>query len=406
MLWVEHRQDVRFEPSAMASGGTGVIESLAWVAHAPHLPRPLAISNAAMRLLGHIGPGSWVADTALPNANTDALDELLRKGIVIAQGDQSAVALADERLRSSGWFAGAAVYHHASRTQGLDAVALLEEAGMRDAAMLPERFGPAPALRHPASQSSERVSLPAPVRTALDDWLDRRTVCRNFDTRASVDADTFSRILARVFGQRGRLAIAPGFEVIKRTSPSGGALHPTECWLIVQRVTGIAPGLYHYDPLAHALAWVAPGAVAPNPGDRAVSPAPEGCDARWSEQALQAFARIAMCGQKWFADAAVQCILAPRVARSFWKYRNHPRVYRVLLMDVGHLSQTLQLCAMEEGLGSFVTGAINEADIETAFGLDGLADVPLAICGFGPRSALRSRSELDAATLARGNAGG
>ena len=90
-------------------------------------------------------------------------------------------------------------------------------------------------------------------------------------------------------------------------------------------------------------------------------------------------------------------IYAPRVARSYWKYRNHPKAYRALLLDVGHLSQTLCLSATDLGLGAFVTAAINEVEIERAFGLEPLSDGPLAVGGFGWRAEQREIAEFDPA---------
>jgi nitroreductase len=89
------------------------------------------------------------------------------------------------------------------------------------------------------------------------------------------------------------------------------------------------------------------------------------------------------------------CVLAPRFHRNFWKYRNHPKAYRVCILDIGHLSQTLLLSATEQGLGSYVTAAINEADLERAFGLTHWTEGPLAICGIGVRGATMDTYELD-----------
>jgi SagB-type dehydrogenase family enzyme len=102
-----------------------------------------------------------------------------------------------------------------------------------------------------------------------------------------------------------------------------------------------------------------------------------------------------VAGQDFFADAPVLCVLAPRFHRNFWKYRNHAKAYRVCVLDAGHLSQTLQLCATQVGLGPFVTGAINEIDIERAFGFTGYAESPLVVCGFGPRAGTLVTSEFD-----------
>jgi len=87
--------------------------------------------------------------------------------------------------------------------------------------------------------------------------------------------------------------------------------------------------------------------------------------------------------------------LAPHLNLNFWKYRNHAKAYRVAVLDVGHLSQTLQLCATQAGLGPFITAAINEIDIERAFGLIGFVDGPLAVCGFGARAGAMVTSEFD-----------
>jgi len=110
---------------------------------------------------------------------------------------------------------------------------------------------------------------------------------------------------------------------------------------------------------------------------------------------LDDLARRALAGQWWFAQAPVLVIYAPRVARSYWKYRDHPKAYRALLMDVGHLSQTLCLSATDLGLGAFVTAAINEGELERAFGLAPLCDGPVAVGGFGWRAARQEIAEFD-----------
>jgi SagB-type dehydrogenase family enzyme len=84
-----------------------------------------------------------------------------------------------------------------------------------------------------------------------------------------------------------------------------------------------------------------------------------------------------------------------RFIRNFWKYRNHAKAYRALILDVGHLSQTLYLAATELGLAAFITAAVNEIDIENAFGLDPLEEGPLAVCGFGLRGPERNEVEFD-----------
>ena len=258
------------------------------------------------------------------------------------------------------------------------------------------QHGLPPPTETPVVEDVPTLALPRVPREAFDTLLDARATCRNYDPQASVPLEVFSRLMARVFGKRGTGQPAPGFDVIKRTSPSGGALHPVECFLIVQRVEGIPPGLYRYRALDHALHPVVPRVAPPAVGDagtRALLPGED--PGAWDAAALRAFARIAVAGQDWFAEAPVLCVLAPRFHRNFWKYRNHAKAYRVCVLDAGHLSQTLQLCATEAGMGPFVTGAINEVDLERAFGMTGYVQSPLVVCGFGPRTGTLVESEFD-----------
>jgi putative peptide maturation dehydrogenase len=141
----------------------------------------------------------------------------------------------------------------------------------------------------------------------------------------------------------------------------------------VQRVIGLAPGLYHYHCVDHAL---------------------EPISLLSAEQARDLALR-AVAGQGYFADAPVQIALVCRFQRNFWKYRNHAKAYRVVILDAGHLSQTLYLAATDAGLGAFITAAINEIDIEQAFGLDPMMESPLAVCGIGIRAGVRESPEFD-----------
>ena len=110
---------------------------------------------------------------------------------------------------------------------------------------------------------------------------------------------------------------------------------------------------------------------------------------------LETLAKTCLGGQPYFAQAHVVIALAGRFARNFWKYRNHAKAYRAVILDAGHLSQTLYLAATELGLGAFVTAGVNEVQIEEAFGLEAMAEGPLAMCGFGIRAAERCEVEFD-----------
>lgn len=373
VLWLEPREMSSFDLEALLAGGTGVVSAMQWFAHAPSMAEPLAVDADEVALLGSLSPSDWVDAAPLRERHgAGRIRALLRAGLLIGRGKAWAqLRETDERFRDQHWHGLAAQWHAGSRWQGVDAAREVADEGLDTSEGLRGRYGAPPAELHAAAEAGRRSPLPAPEATAFDALLDRRSTCRNFDRAANLPRDALAAILARVFGVRGRVHAADDYDVLKKTSPSGGALHPTEAYLIVQRVEGVAPGLYHYHAGEHALEPL------PGPDD------------------LSAFARLAVAGQYWFADAPVLVVLAPRFARNFWKYRNHIKAYRTVILDVGHLSQTLYLSATELGLGAFVTAAINEVDIERAFGLTGCVDGPLAVCGFGVRADEMSTSELD-----------
>lgn len=390
VLWLEPREVAHFELERLLAGDTGVVSRMQWFAHVPQLPAPVEVDADDVALLGSLSPSDWVPTAPLREAHGAArIRLLLQAGLLVGSTKPWAAQWElDERFRGQHWHGLAAAWHAASRWDGIDAAGEVEEAGLHDAEGLRRAYGPPPPMLHERGGMHARIGLPCAQRTALDDLLDARATCRNFDTDKPLPLAQLAQVLERAFAARGQVHGAEDFDVLKKTSPSGGALHPTECYLIARKVEGLPPGLYHYRPADHALQ--------PLPLDAAgvLANAHRHADAQGMD-ALQFLSWIAVGGQQWFADAPVLCVLAPRFVRNFWKYRNHPKAYRVCILDIGHLSQTLLLSATELGLGSYVTAAINEADLERAFGLSHWIDGPLAVCGLGPRAAAMQTYELD-----------
>jgi putative peptide maturation dehydrogenase len=378
LLWLEPREVATFDLGGVLAGGTGVQARMQWLAHAPHLPVPVEVDADAIGPLGETSPHEWVDAAALGARHGAAvIQALLEAGLLL--GDEAAHGAyrrADERARGDYWHGAAALAHMSSRWEGEDAVRDLREAGLGTAREVRARREPPPPAFHLRADGGDVVALSRAARVGFDDLLDARSTCRNFDEGVALAFDDFARVLERTLAARGIVQAADGLELAKKTSPSGGALHPTEAYVLAQRVEGVRPGLYHYRAGEHALQAL------PWSGDG-------------DGEALAALAHLAVAGQHWFANAHAMVVLAPRFARNFWKYRHHAKAYRVCVLDVGHLSQTLLLCATEQGLGAFVTAAINEVDIERAFGLDGLAEGPLAVCGFGPRATTMATPEFD-----------
>ncbi len=372
ILMIEARERLEFDLDLLAGGGTGLRATVEWVATAPHLVGEVILDGAEVAALGALSPSLWSESDDLATVHPRAvIDTLLDKRVLIAEGDASDTR--DRKLRDTHWLTPSAVMHHASRWQNIDTDAAQQEFAETAQGTLLEELGPAPPPVRERVPRATRRALPAAAASGLDELLDRRVTCRNFDRARALSLAGFSAVLYRTYGARAVDAYAPGVQLLKKGVPSAGGLHPTEAYLLVQRVEGVAPGLYHYHPVEHALEPL-----------RALT-----CDE------ATAMARRFVAAQSWFVDAHVIVLPTSRFLRNFWKYRNHAKAYRALILDVGHLSQTLYLAATELGLGAFITAAINEIDIEQAFGLDPLEEGPLAACGFGIRSGERHEVEFD-----------
>ena len=143
----------------------------------------------------------------------------------------------------------------------------------------------------------------------------------------------------------------------QKTSPSGGALHPAEAYVLVRRVEGVRAGLYHYDAGGNRLQELRRGA---------------------SAEEIQKD----LAGQWWFRDAAFVVYLTAVFGRTQWKY-DYARAYRAILIEAGHLCQTFCLTATWLDLAPFCTIAIADTRIEKKLQLDGISESVIYAMGAG-----------------------
>ncbi|HVJ37085.1 MAG TPA: putative peptide maturation dehydrogenase [Stenotrophomonas sp.] len=377
VLLLEPEETVEFEFESLLTGGDGLRRILRWRALAPHLGEPVEIDANQRELLGRISPSRWTAMADFA-AEESIIDPLLQTGLLVSNqpGIHALHSERDERLRAAYWHPLGAVLHAFTRWDAVDAVKNMKESHTETALEMREYFGAPPLeAERRLAQDDALIQLPAVPHNAFDDLMHRRVTCRNFDASRPVPLTTFSKIIERALAAQTKVEVTEDMVFLKKNVPSGGGLHPMEAYLIVQNVEGLTPGLYHYRADVHALEPL---------------PAPEG--------ELADFVMEAVAQQHWFRDAHVLIVLAPRFDRTFWKYRQHAKGYRVVALEAGHISQTLYLSATDLGLGAFITGAINEKHLERAFGLDPTTQGALAICGFGWRDKVMTTAELDPAS--------
>jgi putative peptide maturation dehydrogenase len=359
VLYIEPREELTIDWPTVLAGGKALEASSQWVALAPHLDQEIPIDAGQLAALGGISYTVWSErGDAERQYGESSIAALLELGLLIGDTPQYAVQHErDEMLRANYWRPLSALAHTFGRWRGVT-----EQAGMEAPTFqaLLDRFGepPPPTLDLNPTQA---LKLPPVAEGPLDPHLLNRYTGRNYDLNASVPLDVVARLLQRTFGAQEVRQVGPHADVLKKTSPSGGALHPVEAFVVAQRIDGVTPGLYHYHPIQHELRPL------------------ETMD---HEQA-GVLARYMLADQHWLSEAPLQVVLVARMERIHWKYRNHQKAFRAVALDAGHLSQTFYLLATEAGLPAFITAAINDADIEKRLGLDHLRYAVIAMCGCG-----------------------
>jgi putative peptide maturation dehydrogenase len=368
-----HRYDAPFlAPGDLVRGVTEVRRAPQLLAISVLRSAEFEIGENDFGLLAAVPSDRWIDVEELAAEDRPRLRELAELGLLVSDEDNprlEELLRRDEVLTEGRWNIYAALFHSLTKWRDVDfrreLGPELEELPVQSTAAvarLVDLHGEPPPHFQAVEQALSELELPLVRRRGqLFDALSRRKTARAFDREGAVTLDQLAILLYEVFGCRGYVPLGPGIAALKKTSPSGGSLHPIEAYVLVRQVAGVDAGIYHYRADSHALELLEP-LVAANAEELAVK---------------------FTCGQSYFGGAGALFILTARFYRSFWKYRKHRRAYGVLLMDAGHLSQTLYLVCAELGLGAFVTAAINGADIEERLGLDPFAEGALAICGCG-----------------------
>jgi SagB-type dehydrogenase family enzyme len=203
------------------------------------------------------------------------------------------------------------------------------------------------------------IRMPAgvPRRDFTEVLLDRRT-WRGFGRRP-LPVTKLGTVLDLTFGVQMEGRSASGAHVFFKTSPSGGARHPIEAYVLAVDVQGLSKGLYHYAPQTRRLHLVRRGA---------------------SRKQLVGY----LAGQWWFGEASALVLMTAVLPRVWWRYP-HPRAYRSVLLGAGHLCQTFCLVATALKLAPFCTQALADSEIERDLGIDGIDEVLVYAAGVGTR---------------------
>ena len=141
-----------------------------------------------------------------------------------------------------------------------------------------------------------------------------------------------------------------------RTAPSAGALYPVETYLVINNVSEIEAGIYHYAVETQELEQVKKGDFR-NPVARAAL-----------DQEAAHFANVVFVWTAIFE-------------RSKWKYNQ--RAYRYIYMDAGHIAQNVALSAVALGLGSCQIAALYDEEANGMLGVDGINESTIYMTAVG-----------------------
>ena len=220
---------------------------------------------------------------------------------------------------------------------------------------------PIPPVQKPYPADAKRVDL-VPLekisigRMPLIEVMKQRRSRRTFtDDPLTLEELSFllwsTQGVARTLERRGKVAYT------LRTVPSGGARHPFVTYLVVNRVTGIPPGLYRYLPLEHKLL-----------------PLKTGTD-------LSEAASHACWDNRFVRRSAVAFFWTCIPYRTEWRYGFQSA--KIIAQDSGHLCQNLYLAAEAIGAGTCGMDGYHQERSDKLLGVDGTEEFTLYMAPVG-----------------------
>jgi len=250
------------------------------------------------------------------------------------------------------WSPSAALLHFSSKDTPFDTNL---ETAFTELCKQARRFPPPSSVKHYRHTGKIKLLPPAAKGEFPEVLLARRT-WRNFSSKPLSFAD-LSTLLGLTWGVQSWLKSRRLGRYALKTSPSGGALHPIEAYVLAPGVSGLPPGLYHYAADTHQLELIRKGASAGQVEEY-------------------------LATQWWFRSAAALVFMTAVFPRTQWKYQC-PRAYRVVLTEAGHFCQTFCLVATWLKLAPFCTLALADSLIEHAIRVDGVNESVLYAAGVG-----------------------
>ncbi|HDZ76930.1 MAG TPA: SagB/ThcOx family dehydrogenase [Candidatus Omnitrophica bacterium] len=204
-----------------------------------------------------------------------------------------------------------------------------------------------------------KLSLPNFKGLSLEEIILKRRSKRQSESFSgeAVSLDELSQLLFSASGITGR---NKALEL--RAAPSAGATYPIEIYLVVNDVSGLARGIYHYAVKEYALELI--------------------CEGDFRDKIEHA-----VMGQSGVRDSGVVFVFSAIPGRTTKKY--DLRGWRYVYMEVGYISENLYLEATSLGLSTTAMGAFYDDELNQLLGLDGREEMALHVQVFGGKDAVR-----------------
>lgn len=153
-----------------------------------------------------------------------------------------------------------------------------------------------------------------------------------------------------------------------RGTPSPGGVNPLECYVVALNVERVQPGVYRYDPVDHGLRTTL---------------APE------HPEQLIAASRV----QRPVAETeAMHVFVVADLSVARLAYGDN--ALRFVLLEAGHLVQSMLLLAVNEGVGACAIGRFDTEAVDAALGLDTATHAVVHSVAFGRQAEERTGCPL------------
>lgn len=180
-------------------------------------------------------------------------------------------------------------------------------------------------------ENAKIIELPSPKNLNLENdsikkILQRRKSRRSYNMK-ELSIEELSYLLWATQGLRKD-------NIRLRTVPSGGAVHPFETYLSINRVESLEKGIYRYIPDKHSLLLIK------------------------NVENIEKKVTKAANGQKFVGQAAVVFLWTVLPERGEWKY--DILAHKLAALDAGHVCQNLYLSVESIGAGTCAVDAYNQ----------------------------------------------